>query len=58
MRILKKAGVASVVVLHRHSLQENDRKAMKTSFVIANSLVTVLSDCLVNAYLHVTAKGE
>jgi hypothetical protein len=50
--------VASVVVLHLHLFQENERKTTKTSFMVTNSLVKALSGYLLNARRHVSAKRE
>jgi len=58
IRILKKAVVASVVVLHSHLFQENDIKATKTPFMVTNSLLKALSGYLLNARRHVSAKLE
>ena len=58
IRILKKAIVASVVVLHRHLFQENNSQATKISIIVSNSLVKALRGYQLNARLHVTAKLE
>jgi hypothetical protein len=58
IRILKKAVVASVVVLHRHLFQENNRQATKISLIVSNSLVKALLSHQPKARLHVTVKLE